>query len=408
MQSTFEQSLGRASAAQRILALLASPLRRAPTGIGFCAAIFLLVFVWNAQAQAPGKQQLLQEAHTAQQQGNKTLAVSKYEEILKLYPNMAAAHVGLGAVFSSLGQYDKAIAQYRTALTETPRNPTLRFNLALTYFKKRDFTTAARQFAALHQADPTNIRTASLLGDCYVHLRLYPKAIALLTPLEAANADNLNLEWALGMALVAGGRTQEGLVRVEKVARQGRNAEAYLLAAEAYLKLSFYSKAHRNADQAIRLNPNLLGVYTVQGIIETCLGNKKAATTSFRKALQANPDDAQAHLQLGLVLYTEHDLNAARNQLDRAIDLNPHSFYAHYELARVEGAQGHLHAELSELQNAERENPQWLPPHVELAALYYRLKKPAEGARERKIVNQLMAEEQQRKSKWHIVSHSLR
>lgn len=275
---------------------------------------------------------------------------------------------------------------------------------ALAYYKKGDFANAAQQLTSLHQDDPSNIRVASLLGDSYVHLRRYEQAIALLTPIEKARPDDLDLEWALGMALVGGGRYREGLARVEKVAHQGNRAVAYLLAAEVYLKLTYYNEAQRNAEAATRLDPKLPGVYTVSGIIDTYLGNKKGALTAFKKSLQVNPDDAQAHLQLGIALYTERKLDDARKQLNRALALQPESSFARYELARVERAQGHLQAAARDLEKAEREEPQWLPPHIELAAIYYLLKRPADGARETKIVDRLMNKEQQRLLRKHTFS----
>jgi chorismate mutase len=51
-----------------------------------------------------------------------------------------------------------------------------------------------------------------------------------------------------------------------------------------------------------------------------------------------------------------------------------------------------------------RDEPDWLVPHVELAALYYRLNRPEDGAREKKIVDRLTEEERQHKSKSHIIT----
>jgi hypothetical protein len=42
-------------------------------------------------------------------------------------------------------------------------------------------------------------------------------------------------------------------------------------------------------------------------------------------------------------------------------------------------------------------------PRVELAALYYRLNRPEDGAREKKIVDRVREEERQRKSKSQVI-----
>jgi len=46
---------------------------------------------------------------------------------------------------------------------------------------------------------------------------------------------------------------------------------------------------------------------------------------------------------------------------------------------------------------------QWMDPHVELAALYYRLNRPQDGAREKQIVDRL-ANEQRTSSKGRDVN----
>jgi len=48
-------------------------------------------------------------------------------------------------------------------------------------------------------------------------------------------------------------------------------------------------------------------------------------------------------------------------------------------------------------------DPKWLDPHVELAALYYRLNRPQDGAREKLIVDRL-ASEQRTQSKGREVN----
>jgi hypothetical protein len=41
-----------------------------------------------------------------------------------------------------------------------------------------------------------------------------------------------------------------------------------------------------------------------------------------------------------------------------------------------------------------KDDPDWLEPHVELAALYYRLRRSEDGAKERQIVDSLSAKQQ--------------
>jgi tetratricopeptide (TPR) repeat protein len=226
-------------------------------------------------------------------------------------------------------------------------------------------------------------------------------------PLEKTEPDNPDLEWALGSALIRSGRAQEGLERIEKVAAQGHSAEAYTRAAESYLTLGSYDRARRDADAAIHLNPNLPRAYIVIGMIDEYAGDLKGAEATFETSLQANPNDSETHLYLGALFYKERQLNAAREHLVRALELEPSSVPARYQLAQVEHAQGDVQAAVKDFEAIEREKPEWLNPHVQLAALYFFLKRPEDGAREKKIVDRLSAEEQQHKAMVRIINPPL-
>lgn len=371
---------------------------------GLACVLMALVFCGAIFAQQPNPHQIFDAALAAQRRGDEALAVSKYRQVIHLRPDLTAAHANLAGALVALGRFNEAIAEYRTALTEVPGNPALELNLAIAYFKKGDTVSAAGLLSALHAADSTNERVAILLGGCDVRLGQDAQAITLLTPFEANNGDNLDLEFALGSALLAAGHTSDGLQRVEKVAQQGRRAEAYLLAAQADLKLDQFNQARQDVQAAMRLNPSLPGLDTVDGRVLDYFGDQKGAAAAYQKALKANPNDFEAELQLGAVLYTERQLDAAREHLVRALEMQPASAPAHYEMGRVERAQGKLDAAAGDLEKAEQEDPGWLEPHVELTAIYYRLKRPSDGAREKAIVDRIKAEQQQRGTQSRIIT----
>jgi tetratricopeptide (TPR) repeat protein len=320
---------------------------------------------------------------------------------------MVAARANLGISLVSLGRFDEAIEQYRAALEQAPGHPDLRLNLALAYYKKGDYSKAADELSSLHEAEPGNERIATLLGNCYVHLGRDAVAISLLMPFEKANPNNLDLAWALGSALIRSGRTEDGLQRVERVAQQGHSAGAYALAADTYAKLNLFDRARSNLDEAMRLNPHLPGLHTLSGTILDYSGDQEGAALEFQKALAANPNDFEAELRLGSVLYSQRKLDAAKPHLTRALALDPTSSLARYALARVERAQGQLEVALGDLEKVAQDDPDWLAPHIELVALYYRLNRPEDGAREKKIVDQLSAVEQQHKATTRIIAPTL-
>lgn len=360
-----------------------------------CAAC-LVLFACAGVAQVSNPRQLFQDALEAQQRGDDAAAVLKYRELLQLRPDIVEVRANLGAALAHLGRLDEAIVEYRAALLHAPGNTGLRLNLALAYYKKNDFSAAAGELKPLHDGDPGNVRMATLLGECYARQGKSAEAIALLAPLEGAHQGDLDLAWALGQALIQAGRLAEGLAGVEKVAAGRHSAEAWLLAGDTAFRLNYYERAQKDADAAMRIDPRAPGLFTLQGKVLQVLGDNQAAVTVLRKAVDADANDFEAHLTLGAVLNAERDVDGAKVQVDRALQLRPSSSMARFERARIERALGQLEAAVRDMEAVERDDPDWLQLHVELAALYYRIQRPADGEKQRAIVDRLTAEQQEK------------
>jgi tetratricopeptide (TPR) repeat protein len=361
--------------------------------------ILVPLLVAAALAQEPGPDQLLSRAIDAQQRGDYQSAIRDYRKLLELRPNTIEAKVNLGAALAHVGDFDGAIAMYRSALPQISEKNNFQkngvlLNLALAYYKKGDFENAAEQFETLHKANPADVRVAILLGDSDVRLGKPATAVELLEPLESANAQNLDLAYAYGTALIQVGKRRDGVARIEKVAKAGNSADAYFLAGSTFLDLNEFESARRDLDEALRLDPKLPGIYTLAGTARDKTGDIKAGETAFREALKINPDDFEANLYLGAILYRERHMDEAKPYLDRALRLNPSSSMARYESAMFESTSGQYETAAQDLEKLVKDDPTWLEPHEELASLYYRLHRPADGAKEREIVDKLTADQQ--------------
>jgi len=355
--------------------------------------VALLIAAGAAFAQSSGPEQLFRDAVAAQQHGDDALAVRKYQELLKTYPDAVEVHANLGAALAKLGRYDEAIVEYRAVLPRKD-NAGLRLNLALAYYKKGALREAVEQLIVLNGAQPDDTRIATLLADCYTRLGQDRQAIAVLTPVEAAHPDDLAVAWLLGSALIREGHNRDGLERVDRVAREGNRPEAYLLAGQTALKMSDFERARDDADAALRLDPRLPGAETLRGTVLSYFGDTQGAIAALRKAVEADPNDFEAQVALGAVLHTERDLDGARQHLQRALQLKPDSNLARYKWAQLERTQGHMEAAAKDFEKVVHDDPNWAQPHVELAALYFRLNRQQDGERERATFDRLTADQQ--------------
>jgi tetratricopeptide (TPR) repeat protein len=355
--------------------------------------VAFLIAAGVACAQSSNPEQLFHDATAAQQRGDDALAVRKYREILKNYPDSLEVRTNLGAALAKLNRYDEAIEQYRAVLAKK-ENASLRLNLALAYYKKGAWRDAAQQFETLRAAQPSDPRIATLLAECYTNLGQDDKAIAILKPVESAHPEDLSVAWLLGSALIRSGQRREGLARVARVAREGNRPEAYLLAGRTALKMNEFEPARDYAAAAAKLNPKLPGLDTLRGTVMTYLGDNEGAATVLRAAVAADPKDFEAQLGLGAVLHTNRDLPGAHEHLQRALQLQPNSITARYEWARLERTEGQVEAAVRDMEKVVHDDPKGAPPHLELAALYFRLNRQEDGEKERAIYDRLTAEQQ--------------
>ncbi len=347
-----------------------------------------------SQAQSSDPDQLMRQAVDAQQRGDVQTAIQDYRSVLRIRPDAVEAKVNLGAALAQAGQFDEAIAMYKSALPSLRKKNEVRMNLGLAYYKKGDFQNANKELAVVHSSRPNDLRVAIVLADTNVKLQRFGAAVELLEPLEKNNSANVDLEYVLGAAMIGAGRRREGVGRMEKVADSTDRADAHLLAGATLLQMSEYERARRDLEAALRENPNLPGIYTIVGTARDKTNDAAAAEAAFRQALRINPQDFDANVYLGGLLVKRRALEEAKPYLDRALGLDPTSILARYEMALWESTSGNYQAAVTQLEALVRANPDWLDAHVELASLYYRLHRPADGLRERQIVERITAQQQ--------------
>lgn len=353
--------------------------------------VFLATVSW-AQQQDPD--QLLENAIQAQQRGDYQTAIAGYHKYLELHPDNVEAKVNLGAALSHVGRFDEAIATYKSVLPALADKRMVLLDLGLAYYKKGDLANAREQFSALHQAAPNHVQAAILLADSDIRLGNAESAASVLGPLEQANSRNPDFDYELGLAMIRSGHRREGIPRVEKAGELGHSGDAYMLAGATLLDLNEFEPARHDLEKALELTPKLPGLCTLVGMARDKTGDQKNAEPAFRQALQENPDDFQANLYLGALLYKQRHLDDAKIYLDKAVKLKPDDLMAHYESAMLKSTSGQYQAAADELEGVIKQNPDWLEPHVELSTLYYKLHRAADGAKERAIVEQLTAEQQ--------------
>ncbi len=351
-----------------------------------------------AWGQTQNPQELFHAALAAQRRGDDAAAIRNYQTLLKLRPDVMEVHANLGAVFAHAGRYGDAIKEYDEALRLKPENEAIELDLALAYYKQNDCEKASPLLAKLNGSHAEDVRPAVLLADCEVRSHQARRAVEILQKPLTANPDNVDLERAMSSALLAGGDLGEAFKLLQQLAQTSNDARDYLRAGQLALQLNQFERAKTDAQAAERLNPHLAGVETLKGQALSYVLDEDGAQSALELGLKDNPDDFDAHVTLAAILSSKRDLPNAMSHLKKALELRPKSTLVRYELGKTEQASGDLPAAVSDFEQVEHEDPNFLPSHVALTALYARLHKPEDAQRERKIVDDLNAKEQQKEN----------
>jgi tetratricopeptide (TPR) repeat protein len=323
-------------------------------------------------------------------------AIAAFRRALVAEPGNLEAHIGLGEALDAAGETDAAIEEDTRALAIAPGSAQARMNLGLVYYKKGDLSHARSEFETVHAAQPNDLKAATLLGYTYNKMDRPLGTVELLSPLEAGHESNNELEYGLAYALIEAGRGDEGAPRMEKVAAATHSADAWVIAGASWLNRSKMSEARTDLDAALKLNPSIPGLYTMDAEAHYAMGDAEIAMERYGEGLKADPMDFTANLDLGDIRLDKGDLEGARPLLELAYQLQPGFPRARLEMAKVKEMSGNYAEAATMLEALVKAEPHWLAPHWELSSVYFKLDRQEEGKREREIVKKLQIEQNEK------------
>jgi tetratricopeptide (TPR) repeat protein len=362
--------------------------------MGKSTVSFLVVLGLSALAPAQTPQELVQDAMRKQQAGDLAGAVPEYRRFLKLHPEATAIHSNLGAALAGLGQFEEAVAEYKAALKQSPALPGARLNLALAYYKMGRIADAAAQLTRVHAEDAANHQAVLLLADCYLRMGQDKDVIRVLQPAETKHPDDLAIAYMLGTAYIHEKQVQPGQVLVDRILRNGDSAEAHLMLGSARMGVADFAGARDEFAKAVALNPNLSQVHVLYAKALQFTGDSDQSLKEYKAELVVDPFSYEANLQIGAFLRQEQNYEEAGRYFARALETRPGDPGVRYQLALIALDQSKPDEARRELESLVKESPQFTEAHVSLSIAYYRLKRPADGKKERDIVERLTAEAQ--------------
>jgi len=138
-----------------------------------------------------------------------------YKQILDLNAESAEADMLAGEALDETGDNAGATELFRAAVRSNPKEPNVHFGLGYLLWTQNHYPEAAKEFQAEIDNDPNHLQARAYLGDSYVHLSDYAKA---LPELEKAVADPsfalVHLD--LGIVYAEEGRKDDAISELQK------------------------------------------------------------------------------------------------------------------------------------------------------------------------------------------------
>jgi TolB-like protein/Flp pilus assembly protein TadD len=179
--------------------------------------------------------------------------------------------------------------------------------------------------------------------------------------------------------------------KAEKAAPADVQAYDYYLRGRKYLyefRAKGFELARNMFARAIAIDNNYARAYA--GVADCCStlytyfdsseANLQEADTASRKAVEIDPDSAEAHSSRGLALSLRGKYDEADAEFEKAIELNPELYEGYYFHARALYSQGRHEEAAQKFEQASKVNPEdYQAPHF-LAQTYQKLGRRAYAA----------------------------
>ncbi len=159
------------------------------------------------------------------------------------------------------------------------------------------------------------------------------------------------MAWVLGLSLLL--IPQVGVAQsVDELFERGNAAQSQ----------GRYEDAEQTWRRVLQIDPNNVDAHIWLGLALYYQGKLDEAIAAYNRAIQLNPELAEAHNNLGIALYDQGNLDEAIAAYNRAIQLNPESATAYYNLGIALSDQGKLDEAIAAYRTALRLPDEQGPP----------------------------------------------
>jgi len=251
-------------------------------------------------------------------------AVQSYDQAVAIKPDDHAAWHNRGNALSALGRKEKAVQSYDQVVAIKPDYHEawyIRGNALSVLGRNEEAVQSYDQAVAIkpddHAAWHNRGNALSVLGRYEEAVQSYDQAVAIKPDYHEA--------WYIrGNALSALGRNEEAVQSYDQaVAIKPDYHEAWYIRGNALSALGRYEEAVQSYDQAVAIKPDYHEAWYIRGAALSVLKRNEEAVQSYDQAVAIKPDYHEAWYIRGLVLSGLGRYEEAVQSYDQAVAIKP-------------------------------------------------------------------------------------
>lgn len=292
-----------------------------------------------------------------QAHGNTAEAVKRWEQGLRINPNVATVYHAMAWVALEKGQYEKAVELWRKALTLNPRLPDANGSMARALMGLGRTDEAIEALKRDIVVTPSAGLSHFLLGQEYLQLKRYEEAQECYERALSVQPKLTNAYWGLMQVMTRLGDREKAkryLARFKKLKAEEQQvlkdqtstfedvvvvraaaAQTYAVAGRCYVEGGDVGKAELLLKRGAALDPKNTPCRMELAALYDRLGKSDEAIALYEETRRIEPGNAGACLALGSLYLRAQRTGAAEKALRKAIELAPQLAWGYRELARL-------------------------------------------------------------------------
>lgn len=140
-------------------------------------------------------------------------AIEEYNNVLKLKPDFAPAHIKLGMIHKKKGNTDLALREFAQAAELMPNNLELKYQLGKIYLERGMKDKALEEFRSTLITDPAFYQANLIISDILVEAKDYDNAIEELKLASIYSPKNPEIHYKLGKIYICCRATKTVLLK---------------------------------------------------------------------------------------------------------------------------------------------------------------------------------------------------